>query len=538
MSDLKQCPNCSQELNSDATSCEHCGKDIHPDPAADKVIGTTSIKNILASKYEIIEEIGRGGMAIVFKARQKSLNRIVALKVLLPHFTHDEEFVKGFIDEAYKTATLNHPNLITVYDWGELDGLFFISMEYLHGETVRDRILRSGPMPESEIQSIVVAIARGLDYAHKTGLIHRDVKTSNIFITNDGRAILMDFGIAKSLEGTARIKPDTIPGTVLGTPEYMSPEQARGTPGEQLTHLTDIYSLGVVMYEMATKRLPFHGDNPLVTLGLIQNNPPTPPRGIRKDLNPRLEKLILKCMEKDPRARFQTAGQIFGSPLPEEADPPSILKLVLAGTGSALALLVVVLVIVFSIQGDEEPTRVSAPSPLLSLSNYTGSHNISRQLHTNGVEIANNASIADSLLGYMICTKEAIRNFTYSVTAYPTAMEEREDNGFAYGIFFRRNEDSSSGYQFGLGGLGKHYCVARHDNGNWIDLIDWTERQDIIADGSNKLTVEAKDGRFTFSINNILIDQLTDNTYLSGHIGVFCGPGQRVRFNKVEFSEM
>ena len=277
--EMKICPFCGEEIKAIAVKCRYCGSMLSDDPSSGGV-GMTALKQTMAGKYEILGEIGRGGMATVYKARQINLDRIVALKVLPPQFTHDMEFVKRFQDEARNAARVTHPNLITIHDVGNEQNLYYISMEFLSGETLRDRIVREGALPESDIKRIIEPVASGLQVAHSKHLIHRDIKSSNIFLTEEGRPVLMDFGIAKALDSTQKM---TQSGTVLGTPEYMSPEQARGDVTDARG---DIYSLGIVMYEMATGRLPFQGDHPLSTLHMIATQPPTPPKGI--NTNPAL----------------------------------------------------------------------------------------------------------------------------------------------------------------------------------------------------------------------------------------------------------
>ena len=313
--EMKICPFCGEEIKAIAVKCRYCGSMLSDDPSSGGV-GMTALKQTMAGKYEILGEIGRGGMATVYKARQINLDRIVALKVLPPQFTHDMEFVKRFQDEARNAARVTHPNLITIHDVGNEQNLYYISMEFLSGETLRDRIVREGALPESDIKRIIEPVASGLQVAHSKHLIHRDIKSSNIFLTEEGRPVLMDFGIAKALDSTQKM---TQSGTVLGTPEYMSPEQARGDVSNARS---DIYSLGIVMYEMATGRLPFQGDHPLSTLHMIATQPPTPPKGINTNVSEELQARILKCLEKEPGRRFQSATEIFkGSvEIPDQAE--------------------------------------------------------------------------------------------------------------------------------------------------------------------------------------------------------------------------
>jgi tRNA A-37 threonylcarbamoyl transferase component Bud32 len=256
-------------------------------------------------KYEIVEEIGRGGVAVVYKARHKNLHNDVAIKVLHQEFTHDPEFVKRFINGARNAARLKHPNIIPVFDVGDEKGYHYIAMEYLRGETLKERIDRQGPFSEREIEEIIGPVADALDYAHTNGIIHRDIKSPNIFMKNDGTAVLMDFDLAKASDMTQNL---TLDGSVLGTPAYMSPEQARG---DGATLKSDIYSLGVVMYEMATGELPFKGENTLSVLRQIAMDNPPPPCDVNPAISAELQKIILWCMDKSPESRPENASVIF-----------------------------------------------------------------------------------------------------------------------------------------------------------------------------------------------------------------------------------
>ncbi len=269
-------------------------------------------------KYEIVEEIGRGGVAVVYKGRHKVLHNDVAVKVLHQEFTRDPEFVKRFVNGARNAARLKHPNIIPVFDVGDEQGCHYIVMEFLRGETLEERIGKHGPFSEREIEEVIGPIADALDYAHTNGIIHRDIKSPNIFMKEGGGAILMDFDIAKATDLTQNL---TLDGSVLGTPAYMSPEQARG---EGATPMSDIYSLGVVMYEMATGELPFKGENTLSVLRQIAMDNPAPPCEINPVVSEELQRIILWCMDKNPENRPESAGAIFakaaeGSDAPEPA---------------------------------------------------------------------------------------------------------------------------------------------------------------------------------------------------------------------------
>jgi len=203
-------------------------------------------------KYKIIEEVGRGGFAAVYKAVDTTLDRTVALKVLAPHLLWDPTFVQRFQWEAKVAANLDHPHIVTIHEVSQIEGVYLIAMQFLEGRTLSQILEAEGPLPVSQVQAIIEQIASALDYAHARGFVHRDVKPSNIIVSEDGQATLTDFGLVKAGEGT---KLSTT-GVVFGTPEYMSPEQAEG---EKLDARSDVYSLGVVLFEMLAGRPPLRG---------------------------------------------------------------------------------------------------------------------------------------------------------------------------------------------------------------------------------------------------------------------------------------
>lgn len=253
-------------------------------------------------QYRIISEIGRGGMGTVYKALDSSRNRYVALKVLSPFLQANPEFLKRFQREADAAARLKYPNIIEIYQAGQIEGQSFIAMEYMDGGSLHDHLQQGRPLDQNTVINIVSQIASALDYAHSHGVIHRDLKPSNILFARDGRAVLSDFGIAKTFASSLI----TEPGTIMGTPYYMSPEQARGLT--EVDHRSDIYSLGALCYEMLTGRVPFERTTPHAVLHAHIYEPPP----LLRQINPRIPKpvedVVLRALEKDPRARYQTAS--------------------------------------------------------------------------------------------------------------------------------------------------------------------------------------------------------------------------------------
>ena len=250
-------------------------------------------------KYRILEEIGRGGMGVVYKAHDTVLDRPVAIKVLAPHLTWDQEFVQRFLHEARAAARLKHTNIVTIYDVGQVQGYHFIAMEYLEGHSLAEIIRHEGPLPPERAVRILDQIAQALDYAHVQGLIHRDVKPGNVIVSPQDHATLTDFGVAKALAGSRLTRS----GTMLGTPSYMAPEQVSGQP---VGPATDVYALGVVAYEMLGGRPPFEGDTARVLHAHVYEEPrPLPQVNLR--ISSAVGAVVQKALVKEPGKRYGSA---------------------------------------------------------------------------------------------------------------------------------------------------------------------------------------------------------------------------------------
>lgn len=264
----------------------------------------TLIGKVLANRYEIIEEVGSGGMAVVYKAKCKLLNRFVAVKVLRPDLQNDDEFVRRFNVEAQAAASLTHPNIVSIFDVGNEDGLHYIVMEYIEGITLKEYIDEKHVLPWREAVGYAIQIARGLQQAHSNSIIHRDIKPHNIIMKNDGVLKVTDFGIARAnVQSTM-----TCEDTAIGSVHYISPEQARGGYTDERS---DIYSLGVVLYEMLTGTVPFESERPVTVAIMHLQDKPVPPREHNISIPLPLEKIVLKAMVKEVSGRYKNAGEMI-----------------------------------------------------------------------------------------------------------------------------------------------------------------------------------------------------------------------------------
>ncbi len=307
-----KCPRCQNENPEGTRFCGRCGREL-PGSGETVASGTATLQTpskglergtTFARRFEIIEEIGKGGMGTVYKAYDSKIREVVALKLLKPEIASDIEVIERFRNELKLARQVSHRHVCRMYDLGEEWLLIYISMEYVAGEDLKSFIRRSGHLNEAKALDLAKQILEGLVEAHRLGVVHRDLKPQNIMIDKEGNAKIMDFGIARSLH----TKGVTGAGVIIGTPEYMAPEQAEA---RDVDHRADIYALGAILFEMVTGRVPFEGETPLSIVLKHRSEPPADPQTINTQISAGLSRIILKCLEKSRVRRYQTAAEVL-----------------------------------------------------------------------------------------------------------------------------------------------------------------------------------------------------------------------------------
>ncbi|MCS6801453.1 MAG: protein kinase [Chloroflexota bacterium] len=514
-------------------------------------------------QYQIVELLGSGGMATVYRALQPALNRSVAIKVLPPVLANDDLFVARFRREAMVVAGLAHPNILPVYDFGIFDGYLAIIMMYVRGGTLRTRL--GEPMPVATAVQIAAQVADALRYAHERGIVHRDVKPSNILMARSDWALLADFGIAQ----LADQRTLTLTGAKVGTPEYMSPEQAAGDPVDARS---DLYSLGIVLYEMLTGRVPFSAPTTLATLQQQIHTPLPPITTFRRDLPPGLIEVVKRALEKSPAARFATAAEFHDAllaslePAPVEATvvpveqrappPPAIgtppasprqttwLPMALGGVaiGAVLAVLCggLALAAASGMAGRVLPIALS--TPVARPSETPTPAPIGGVLYQ--ADFSSPARAQWALGDGSEATIEGGRLFVTSLQAnrafrvWPERAPLVEDfileaeitkltgpNNFGYGVTFR--DDGKGSYFFfsitGNGSFKLEKWVAA--SGEWVTYVNWTSSNAINRGDNvpNVLRVIATGSQIKLLINDRPVATATDDAPVRGNTGILVG---------------
>src|SRR5438876_7727174 len=283
-------------------------KPARPESGTDKrrlsamAVSDTLLNTLFDGRYRIMRKLGAGGMANVYLAEDQELGRRVAIKILDDRHAADEQFVERFRREAKNAASLSHPNIVSIYDRGEAEGTYYIAMEYLDGRSLKALILSRGPAPVSVAVDYARQILAALRFAHRNGIVHRDIKPHNVLVDAEGHAKVTDFGIARA--GASQMTEE---GSIIGTAQYLSPEQARGT---QVDQTSDLYSLGIVLYELLTGTVPFTGDTPVEIAMKHLSAVPERPSVKRPEIPHDLDMVVLRALAKDPADRYQSAEEM------------------------------------------------------------------------------------------------------------------------------------------------------------------------------------------------------------------------------------
>jgi hypothetical protein len=317
------CPQCQAENQPDSRFCHKCATPLQMDKGG-PIDRTLTLEypptglargTLFAGRYEVIEELGRGGMGGVYKVFDQKIGEVVALKVIHPEISVNEKAIDRFRNELKFARKIGHRHVCRMFDLGEVDRTFYITMEYVEGENLKSFIRRSGQLAPRKAISLGKQVCEGLAEAHRLGIIHRDLKPQNIMIDREGNARIMDFGVARFTEAEGH----TGSGVVVGTPEYMSPEQAETT---EIDKRADLYALGVILYEMVTGRVPFAGETPLAVLIKHKQEPPQNPQESNPLVSEAVTRIILRCLAKDKDVRYQSAEELYGDLTAAEADLP------------------------------------------------------------------------------------------------------------------------------------------------------------------------------------------------------------------------
>jgi serine/threonine protein kinase len=304
---LLQCQTCGNAIAADAPSglCPICLLRTAIEHGSSQALAPLLPKLHYFGDYELLEEIARGGMGVVYRAKQLSLDRIVALKMMRPGLLSSESEIQRFLSEARTAASLRHPNIVAIHEAGEFDGLHYFSMDFVEGPNLSE-IVRAGALSPAEAARYVQVLAETVHYAHTKGILHRDLKPSNVLVDAGGRPCITDFGLARRIDSDGT-NPGS--GTIIGTPAYMSPEQASGH-ARRITAASDVYSLGAILYELLTGQPPFRAGSQLEIVRMVLDTEPSRPGLVNPAVDAQIEAICMQCLAKEPAKRFQSANEL------------------------------------------------------------------------------------------------------------------------------------------------------------------------------------------------------------------------------------
>jgi serine/threonine protein kinase len=546
--------------------------------------------------YRIINQVGRGGMATVYKAYQPSVDRYVAIKVLPSQLAESREFATRFQQEARIIAKLEHPHILPVFDYGESDGVAYFVMRYMDAGTLKEKMIEGRPLPLAEIDRLFTQLAGALSYAHGHGIVHRDLKPANVLIDSQGNVFLTDFGIAKLLESASPRLTQT--DAIMGTPAYISPEQAQGHTVDQRS---DIYSLGIILYEMVTGSVPFTAETPLAVLFKHISDPLPPPSLIKPDIRPAVEKVILKALAKDPRDRFSTAAEFVAGwgraldtvehiaaagtvPPPRTTGAQTQPKPVTATKTStkagiptawiagclvgvcALFGLGGVALMASNLLGSSTPT---APPPTETVVSIPPT-NTSAPLPSATIPVSNTGEILleddfsdDSIWGIITDTESAVEydNNTLNMRIFrenwviwstPNDQDYRNvhmevsvntndsDPTTAFGLICAQQPKTWSFYYLAATPGGEYAIIKATDGESDVFLTGdgkWAASDRIANKASYRVGADCGNGRLTLYVDGQQIASVTDSTYGTGRVGVFAWSGDKASSADINFDD-
>jgi serine/threonine protein kinase len=541
----------------------------------------------MLGSYRIISQVGKGGMATVYKAYQSSMDRNVAIKVLPRQLAESPEFAARFQQEARIIARLEHPHILPVFDFGESDGVTYFVMRYLEAGTLKTK-MEAGPLSLSEIDRLFTQLAEALNYAHGHGIVHRDLKPANALIDGDGNLFLTDFGIAKLLESASPRLTQT--DAILGTPAYISPEQAKA---ETVNQRSDIYSLGIILYEMVTGSVPFVADTPLAVILKHISDPLPPPSILKKDIPESIERVILKALAKEPDNRYATASEFLSTwkraleeketaphtPEPKstpaspagriDSAPPAVPSSSGRGRAGWIVGCLAVACLIFSIAGvgivyfnwqtpaflipaTSTPFPTQPPPPAdtaMPISNILLQDDFSQNdqwgtltdadysIEYDGEALRMKVFQQTSWFVWSTANDEAYQNIHIEVTVTNNDGEPST----AFGIMCHLQDASDSYYYLVMTPAGD-YAIALAKEGE-TDLFltndDQWDHSDLIAqnNAAYRIGADCGNGRLTLYVDGQQIDSVTDSAFTSGIVGLYAWSGENARTADVTFDD-